>query len=68
MIPRALSVIFSGVSAATIFAAPFGSYVGDVAGWRAVFLMAAGLGALALAAQFATLPRWRPTGTRVCAH
>ncbi|WP_158814129.1 MFS transporter [Methylocapsa sp. S129] len=55
-VPRALSIIFSGVSAATIFAAPFGSYVGDVAGWRAVFLMAAGLGALALAVQFATLP------------
>jgi len=61
-IPRALSVIFSGVSAATIFAAPFGSYVGDVAGWRAVFLMAAGLGALALAAQFATLPKMAPHG------
>ena len=55
-VPRALSIIFSGVSAATIFAAPFGSYVGDVAGWRAVFLMAAGLGAIALAVQLATLP------------
>jgi predicted MFS family arabinose efflux permease len=54
--PRALSIIFSGVSLATIFAAPFGSYVGDLAGWRAVFVIAAGLGVLALAAQFATLP------------
>jgi len=54
--PRALSIIFSGVSLATIFAAPFGSYVGDLAGWRAVFVIAAGLGVLALGAQFATLP------------
>ena len=61
-VPRALSILFSGVSAATIFAAPFGSYVGGTAGWRAVFVMAAGLGLLALAVQFATLPRMAPHG------
>jgi predicted MFS family arabinose efflux permease len=62
LIPRALSILFSGVSAATIFAAPFGSFVGGVAGWRTVFVMAAGLGLLALAVQFATLPRMAPDG------
>jgi len=62
LVPRALSILFSGVSAATVFAAPFGSYVGDSAGWRAVFLMAAGLGVLALVVQFATLPRMEPRG------
>src|SRR5882757_74789 len=31
LVPRALSILFSGVSAATVFAAPFGSYVGDSA-------------------------------------
>ena len=36
--PRALSIIFTGVSAATIFAAPFGIYFGHLSGWRAVFL------------------------------
>jgi predicted MFS family arabinose efflux permease len=40
-VPRALSIIFSGVSAATIFAAPLGIYLGHLFGWRAVFLMAA---------------------------
>jgi predicted MFS family arabinose efflux permease len=60
--PRALSIIFSGVSLATIFAAPFGSYVGDLAGWRAVFVIAAGLGALAFATQFVTLPSLAPHG------
>src|SRR5580692_1792568 len=44
-VPRALSIIFSGVSAATIFAAPLGIYLGHLFGWRAVFLMAAGLSA-----------------------
>jgi predicted MFS family arabinose efflux permease len=62
LVPRALSILFSGVSAATIFAAPFGSYVGSIAGWRAVFVMAAGLGVLAFAVQFATLPRLAPHG------
>ncbi|WP_155903754.1 MFS transporter [Azospirillum brasilense] len=62
MIPRALSMIFSGVSAATVFAAPIGSYLGDLLGWRAVFLMAGGLGLAALVAQVLTLPRMAPNG------
>ncbi|CAM5775065.1 MFS transporter [Labrys miyagiensis] len=61
-VPRALSIIFTGVSAATIFAAPFGSYIGELYGWRTVFLLAAGLGVLALAVQFATLPSMAPQG------
>jgi predicted MFS family arabinose efflux permease len=62
MVPRALSLLFSGVSAATVVAAPVGSYLGDVIGWRDVFLLAAVLGVLALAVQFATLPRMAPSG------
>src|SRR5690606_27549282 len=62
-VARALSIMFSGVSAATIFAAPVGSYVGDLAGWRAVFVGAAGLGLLALVIQFAALPSLPPRGT-----
>ncbi|MCK0206725.1 MFS transporter [Starkeya koreensis] len=61
-IPRALSFLFSGVSAATIFAAPLGSYLGHLLGWRAVFLLATGLGVLALAVQLVSLPRLPPTG------
>ncbi|CAO3432662.1 MFS transporter [Azospirillum endophyticum] len=62
LVPRALSIIFSGVSAATVFAAPLGSYVGGLIGWRPVFLLGAVLGLLALAAQAATLPRMAPSG------
>ncbi|MDX3924347.1 MAG: MFS transporter [Shinella sp.] len=61
-VPRALSIMFSGVSAATVFAAPLGSYLGDVAGWRNVFLAAAGLGVLAFIVQLATLPSLPPRG------
>lgn len=62
LVPRALSLLFSGVSAATVAAAPLGSYFGDIIGWRGVFLIAAVLGLLALAVQFATLPRMAPNG------
>ncbi len=61
-VPRALSIIFTGVSAATILAAPVGSYLGALAGWRSVFLVAAGIAALALAAQATTLPRMPSDG------
>lgn len=62
LVPRALSMIFSGVSAATILAAPVGSYLGELIGWRSVFLLTAALGGVALAVQFVTLPRIAPTG------
>ena len=63
MMARALSILFSGVSAATVFAAPVGSYLGDVFGWRDVMLLAAGLGALAFVVQLATLPSLPASGS-----
>jgi predicted MFS family arabinose efflux permease len=62
MIPRALSIIFTGVSAATIVAAPVGSYLGAHIGWRNVFLLAAVLGVVSLVSQLLTLPRMAPSG------
>lgn len=61
-VPKALSIMVSGVSAATIFAAPVGSYLGDLLGWRYVFAGAAGLGVAVLAVQLATLPALPPRG------
>lgn len=61
-LPRALSITVSGVAAAKIVAGPVGSYVGDLMGWRNVFLGAAGLGLIALLVQFATLPSLPPNG------
>lgn len=55
-IPRALAILFMGVSAATVFAVPVGSYLGALIGWRGVFLAAAGLAFVALLVQAATLP------------
>ena len=63
MVPRALSLVFSGVSLATIVAVPLGSYLESLYGWRVVFLLAAGIGAASLAMQAATMPRLANLGT-----
>lgn len=59
--PRAMSLIFTGVSVATVSAAPIGAYVSDTLGWRAAFIISGVVGAIALLAQLATLPRLAPT-------
>ncbi len=59
---RALTVINSGVALATIAAVPIGAALGEVLGWRAVFLLGAGVAVVALIAQAATLPHVLPTG------
>ncbi|NNH22548.1 MFS transporter [Pseudokineococcus marinus] len=60
---RALTVINSGVALATVVAVPLGSWLGEVWGWRGVFWLGAGVAALALVVQAATLPRVTPTVT-----
>ena len=59
-LPRAMSIVFTGVSVATVSAAPVGAYVSDTLGWRAAFLIAGAVGAVALLAQVVTLPRLAP--------
>jgi predicted MFS family arabinose efflux permease len=53
---RALTVINSGVALATIAAIPLGALLGDVWGWRGVFLLGAATAACALVMQVVTLP------------
>ncbi|CAN7335479.1 MFS transporter [Mesorhizobium amorphae] len=62
LMPSAMSIILTGVSVATVTAAPVGAYVGDVWGWRTAFMIAAIVGALALLVQIATLPKLPPAG------
>jgi predicted MFS family arabinose efflux permease len=61
-VARALSVIFGGGSVALAVAAPAGTDLGDVLGWRAVFLATAALGCSALVWQFLVLPSLPPRG------
>ena len=57
---RALTVVNSGVALATVAAVPVGSWLGEVWGWRGVFLLGAGVAVLALTVQAATLPSVAP--------
>ncbi|TGQ53290.1 MFS transporter [Mesorhizobium sp. M1C.F.Ca.ET.193.01.1.1] len=61
LVPRAMSIILTGVSVATVTAAPVGAYVGDIWGWRTAFMIAAVVGALTLLVQLATIPSLPPT-------
>jgi predicted MFS family arabinose efflux permease len=54
---RAMSIVFTGVSLATVCAAPVGAWIGDRFGWRAAFVVAGALSLSALAAQVVTIPR-----------
>lgn len=62
-IPKALTIIFGGSSFSSVLAAPLGSYLGNIVGWRNVFLFAAAVGILALFWQFMALPSLMPRGT-----
>ncbi len=61
-LPRAMAMIFTGVSVATVTAAPLGSYVGSTLGWRASFVLAGAVGVLAFIAQAVTVPPLPPAG------
>lgn len=55
-IPKALSVIFGAVSIALVIAAPLGSFLGGIIGWRHVFNGAAVMGLLCIAWVWKALP------------
>ncbi|HEN4849236.1 TPA: MFS transporter [Klebsiella quasipneumoniae subsp. similipneumoniae] len=60
LVPKALAIIFSAVSVATVVAAPLGSYLGELIGWRNVFILCAIPSLLALLWQLWVLPSMRP--------
>ena len=60
LVPRALSIIFSGIAVGTVVSVPLGSYLGGLYGWRSAFFAAAAVGALTLIFQWFTLPTMAP--------
>lgn len=62
LFPRAMSIVFTGVSVATVSAAPVGAYVSEALGWRAAFVIAGVVGVIAFLAVWFTLPKMRSTG------
>lgn len=57
---RAMSFILTGVSVATVCAAPIGAWMGDLWGWRSAFIAAGGISLITLAVQLAALPSLPP--------
>lgn len=55
-IPRAISVVFGGATAANVLGVPAGTLIGGLADWRTAFLAVGALGLLVLLALLALLP------------
>lgn len=55
-VPRALGLMYMGNAAATALAAPVGSYLGGVMGWRGVFWLLVPVGVLTVLWQALALP------------
>ncbi|WP_416049509.1 MFS transporter [Cupriavidus basilensis] len=58
-VPRALAIFNSGNALATVVAAPLGSYLGSVIGWRGAFFCLVPVALIALAWQWISLPSMR---------
>ena len=59
-LPKAFSIVYSGVSVATLVALPGASAMSEAFGWRAVFWAAAFLSALTFVWQLLTMPAVKP--------
>ncbi|ADJ62589.1 MFS transporter [Herbaspirillum seropedicae] len=57
---RAMSLILTGVSVATVCAAPIGAYMGNLWGWRSAFVAAGVVSLVAIAIQWIAIPRLPP--------
>jgi predicted MFS family arabinose efflux permease len=56
-VPRALAIFNGGNALATVVAAPLGSYLGAIIGWRGAFLCLLPVAAIAFGWQWISLPR-----------
>ena len=61
-VPKALGVLYMGNAVAVAFAAPIGSYLGGLIGWRGVFWSLVPLVAINIAWQRRALPAMPPEG------
>lgn len=55
-VPRALAIVNAGNALATVVAAPAGSFLGSLIGWRGAFFCVVPVAAIAFAWKLATLP------------
>jgi predicted MFS family arabinose efflux permease len=55
-VPRALAIVNGGNALATVVAAPLGSFLGAIVGWRGAFFCVVPVAAIAFAWKFVSLP------------
>jgi predicted MFS family arabinose efflux permease len=65
---RAIALVTSGMTVATVLGVPLGTWIGVRFGWRATFVLVAVLGAIALAGLQLGLPRGLPRNTATLAQ
>ncbi|MFD7898123.1 MFS transporter [Streptomyces sp. NPDC059743] len=62
----AIAMMFTGLTVANVVGVPLGTFIGQNAGWRATFLVVAGLGVVGLAGIARLVPEQpRPEGVRL---
>ncbi|MET3897408.1 putative MFS family arabinose efflux permease [Devosia sp. UYZn731] len=59
-LPKALAMLQGGTAFAAVIAAPLGSFLGGLIGWRGAFFIVVPIGVIGLLWQLATLPRMAP--------
>ncbi|KUJ50023.1 MFS transporter [Chryseobacterium sp. JAH] len=59
-VPKALSIVFSAVSIATVISGPLASFLDGLIGWRYVFLLVAIIGGISFVWQIISLPSMPP--------
>lgn len=62
-LPKAIALLQGGTALAIVVAAPLGSFLGGLIGWRGTFLITVPIGLAALVWQFAVLPKMPATET-----
>jgi len=67
-VPRALAIVNGGNALATVLAAPLGSYLGSLIGWRGAFLCLVPVSVLCVVWQWISLPSLEAPGSRTRAR
>ncbi|MBO7746805.1 MFS transporter [Paenibacillus sp. MWE-103] len=61
----AISIMFSGLTVATVTGVPIGTFIGQQLGWRAAFFAIVAIGAIAFIANLALVPSGLRKGARI---
>jgi predicted MFS family arabinose efflux permease len=63
-VPKGLAMLNAGNAVAATVAAPLGSYLGDIVGWRGAFFFVVPIAVLALVWQWSSMPPLPPRGRK----